>query len=154
MSFLLLCLLARFWLFLHWLVSVKEAKYLRQLIDIHSPEESTIVIFKFFLTLLNELFTCVSEQFTGRESRKVIFVFTLLAILMNVSHSTVSLFKGPGLTILCRYHLNHQQITCTEYHTVPLSLYAFVNFTRYFGSFIISNYQKINGLKVNSKQII
>lgn len=154
MRFLLLHLLAGLWFLFYWFVCVEEAKHLGQLINIYCSEEGAVIIFKLLLTFLNEFFTSVSEQLAGRESRKVIFPFTFLAIFVDISHSTVSLFESPGLPILCSYHLNHLLITCTEYHTVPLSLYALVNFTRYFGSFIISNYQKINALQDKSKQII
>jgi hypothetical protein len=61
--------LAGFGFLFYWFVCVEETKYLRQLINIYCPEESAVVVFKLLLTFLNELFTSVSEQLAGRESR-------------------------------------------------------------------------------------
>ena len=132
------------WRFSSWLiyffegfVGIEEVEEIREFINVYAFEESIVIILKLFFTFLNECLVSTSEKFPRREHGQLVFVFTLLAANMKISHVTKSFFEGPVFLLFWEKNLNRRVITSIVYQTVPLSLWAWVNLMRYFGYLII-----------------
>lgn len=111
-----------------------------QFFDIHSLEQGVVVILQLLFAFLNEALVGAPEQFPRGEHRQLIFILAFFAADVEFSHVTEPFFEGPMLVLFGVEDLCTLYFTSMVYQTVPLSFWALVNLTRYFGSLIILDY--------------